>query len=301
MSLVLSHVSKSYAGKCAIQDISFSVKQGQVFGLLGLNGAGKSTTIRIILDIMEADAGQVLWRDLPAKALPRPTFGYLPEERGLYPNMKVMEQLVLFGRLNGLSISAATERTNAWLNRFEIPDYASKLVRDLSKGNQQKIQFIASMLHGPELLILDEPFSGLDPVNTSLFKSVFRELVDGGTTILFSSHQLDHVEELSHSVGIIHQSNLVLKGAVSDILSAEQPTEIRICASEEAVRAVLAPDVAAAIQTDKRDRWISIPANGIDAEKLLKELIDSGTMVSHFELVRPTLHDIFLGKVGKLG
>lgn len=300
MTLTVSNVSKSYADKIAIEDISFTVATGHVFGLLGLNGAGKSTTIRIILDIMEADSGTVFWEGRAARKAPRSTFGYLPEERGLYPNMKVTDQLVLFGRLNGLTVSEATQRAHDWLTRFEIPEHAPKLVRDLSKGNQQKIQFIAAIIHAPKLLILDEPFSGLDPVNTSLFKTVFRELVDTGTTILFSSHQLEHVEELSNSVGIIHQSKIVLSGEIDTILSGEEPIEVRIRADEHAVRNALSPASAAAIRHDKRNRWLTIPAKAVDSNILLRNLIEQGVEVSHFELVRPSLNDIFLKKVGKV-
>lgn len=299
MTLQVENLGKSFGEKQAISNISFTVQPGQVFGLLGLNGAGKSTTIRIILDIMEADEGTVSWHGKPAQGVPRAVFGYLPEERGLYPNMKVTEQLVLFGQLQGLTKPNALTQTQTWLQRFGITHYSTKTISDLSKGNQQKIQFIAAILHGPKLLVLDEPFSGLDPVNTDLFKSVFRELVELGTAILFSSHQLDYVEELSDAVGIIHESKLVLSGDIEDIISAEQPTEIRVRAPEEMVRAVVPAAIQEELRVDKRGRWILVPAASVNPVQLLSSLVAKGAMVSHFEVVRPSLHDIFLRKVGK--
>lgn len=185
VGLVIRNLSKSYGDKVAIADLNFSVEKGQVFGLLGLNGAGKSTTIRIILDILTADSGTVTWNGTPTPNQVVTRFGYLPEERGLYPGMKVFDQLVLFGRLHGMSRADAGRAADTWLYRFEIPHHTANAVSELSKGNQQKIQFIAAILHSPEVMVLDEPFSGLDPVNTSLFKSIMRELTEAGHTILF--------------------------------------------------------------------------------------------------------------------
>jgi ABC-2 type transport system ATP-binding protein len=296
MTLVIEGLTKSYGAHVAISDLTFSVPEGQVFGLLGLNGAGKSTTIRIILDILSADKGVVTWKDIPTKNQLRHHFGYLPEERGLYQKMKVIDHLVLFGRLQGMERRHATDVAMNWLERFEIPHYRDKQVADLSKGNQQKIQFIAAVLHHPEVMILDEPFSGLDPVNTSLFKSIITELAASGATILFSSHQLEHVEELSDSIAIIHESKLALSGPVQEIISQVPPRFIRLRTDVEAVRAI----VGHQLTVDERHGTIEVPAAAISSQDLLQQLVKAGVMVSHFELVRPTLNDVFLQKVGKV-
>lgn len=291
----MDRLCKSYGEKVAIRDLSFTVERGQVFGLLGLNGAGKSTTIRIILDILNADSGTVTWNDRPSSAQVTQQFGYLPEERGLYQQMKVLDQLVLFGRLHGLSRTGAVAAATKWLERFEVLGCRNHTIADLSKGNQQKIQFIAAILHDPEVMILDEPFSGLDPVNTSLIKSVMRDLTKAGHTILFSSHQLDHVEELSHAVGIIHQSRMVLLGSVRSLLEAQAPTYFRIETSHEVLRRL----VEGEIQEEERTGALLVPANGTNPSELLRRLITAGADVRHFELVRPTLSEIFLQKVGR--
>jgi ABC-2 type transport system ATP-binding protein len=294
VALEVSHITKRYGDKTAVQDLSFQVERGQVFGLLGLNGAGKSTTIRIILNILQPDAGTVRWEGRPTKELMH-QFGYLPEERGLYPQMKVREQLVWYGRMNGLDKSAAEQSAARWLQRFEIAEYAERPVGDLSKGNQQKVQFIMAVLHNPKMLVLDEPFSGLDPVNTTLFKEVFREIAAAGVTILFSSHRLDHVEELSDAVGIIHDSRLVLCGPVQDLLAAQPPRGLKIGGDVERIRSFLPANCPVSLQRG----LLHLPIAGLEPERLLHTLIANGVQVTHFELVRPSLHDLFLEKVGK--
>lgn len=295
MSLQVHSLSKSFGAKRAVQDLSFTVEQGQVFGLLGLNGAGKSTTIRMILNILEPDAGEILWQGRPAKESIQRHFGYLPEERGLYQKMKVIDHLVLFTRLQGMSRTQATAASDQWLQRFEITQYRDKQVSELSKGNQQKIQFIAAVLHQPQMLILDEPFSGLDPVNTSLFKDVFREIATQGRTIIFSSHQLDNVEELSDAVGIIHNSRLVLNGEVREILNQQPPQQIRLRANPEDVQRCLGESATFTLQRD----YLLVPIDQCQPAELLQRMVAAGIELSHYELVRPTLNDVFLQKVGK--
>lgn len=295
VTLEVKAVTKSFGTRRAVDALSFTVEAGQVFGLLGLNGAGKSTTIRMILDILEPDAGEILWQGRPTRERQTGRFGYLPEERGLYPQMKVLPQLVLFGRLQGLERAAAAHAAKRWLERFDIVQYAGRTVSELSKGNQQKVQFIAAALHNPDIMILDEPFSGLDPVNTSLFKDVFRELVASGKTILFSSHRLDHVEELSDRIAIIHQARIVLEGGVRDILGAQPPQFVRIGADEAAVR----PHLPVGCPVEVHHGMLSIPVSACDSAALLRELVSQGIAVTHYELVRPSLNDVFLEKVGK--
>ncbi|SFU85224.1 ABC transporter ATP-binding protein [Alicyclobacillus macrosporangiidus] len=295
MTLELRNVSKSFGDKTVVRDLSFVVPTGQVFSLLGLNGAGKTTTIRMILDILRPDSGEILWQGRPLQAHRLGTLGYLPEERGLYPQMKVLPQLVLFGRLQGLSSEQARQAALQWLERFGIPQHRDALVGQLSKGNQQKIQFIAAILHNPDLVILDEPFSGLDPVNTELFKSVFRELVEAGKTIIFSSHRLDHVEALSDAVGIIHRSELVLSGRVQEILDAQPPHTVRIGADPDAVRRLLPPGADVRVERG----WVSVPVRHCAPDELLRNLVQHGVRVTHYEWIRPSLQDIFLEKVGE--
>jgi ABC-2 type transport system ATP-binding protein len=294
VSLQVQGVTKSFGDKTAVQNLSFTVEKGMVFGLLGLNGAGKSTTIRMILDIMQPDVGQIHWKgQMTSQAKFR--FGYLPEERGLYQQMKVFAHLVLFGRLSGMHRVDAEGAAKTWLERFEIDIYANNTVNELSKGNQQKVQFIGAILHNPELLILDEPFSGLDPVNTSLFKDVFRELATSGKTILFSSHRLDHVEELSDAVGIIHASQLVESGRVEEILAMQTPKTLKVGAEPQKVQSYLPEGCPMELHRG----YVQIPMQYCNPAQLLHDLVTHGVTVTHFEYVRPSLNDVFLEKVGR--
>jgi ABC-2 type transport system ATP-binding protein len=302
LALVVSNVSKSFADKRAISNLSVTVEQGQVFGLLGLNGAGKSTTIRMVLNILQPDSGEITWRGQPTSAV-RTRLGYLPEERGLYQQMKVLPHMVFFGRLNGMTKTEAQHSARRWLARFNIQEHANRTVGELSKGNQQKVQFIASVLHHPDLVILDEPFSGLDPVNTSLFKEVFRELVTEGQTIVFSSHRLDHVQELSDAVGIIHQSELVLAGRVDDILAAQPPKWLRVGVAEldSRTKPIIQSLVSCDIGATEHKGLIEVPMDAVNPKALLQKLVAESVEVTHFEYVRPSLNDVFLEKVGSQG
>jgi ABC-2 type transport system ATP-binding protein len=297
MTLQIKNICKSFGNKVAVENVSFDIEPGQVYGLLGLNGAGKSTTLRMILDILEPDSGQILWKGQPVRTFLPGGFGYLPEERGLYQQMKVLPHLVLFGRMQGMSRVDATAAAVKWLHRFEMDFMKDSLISSLSKGNQQKVQFICAVLHEPDLLILDEPFSGLDPVNTSLFKSVFQELSGQRKTILFSSHRLDHVEELSQSVAILHQSSLVLEGTVDEILLAQPAVLLRVGGDVPAIRAYLP---AGAILSEFRGLLtVQCAALEDEGKTLLPQLVQAGIAIQHFESVRPTLNDVFLQKVGR--
>ncbi|HEX2924675.1 MAG TPA: ATP-binding cassette domain-containing protein, partial [Ruminiclostridium sp.] len=216
MSLSVKNVSKRFGEKLAVNDISFDVSEPGVFGLLGTNGAGKTTTIRMILNIVKKDSGSILWNN---KSIEKQVtnFGYLPEERGLYPKAKVIEQLMYFARLRGISTSKAKKDINYWLERLEASQYINMAAEKLSKGNQQKIQFIASIIHDPELIFMDEPFSGLDPVNTELFKGVIYELVAKNKFIIMSSHQMSTVEEFCRDIAILKNGDTVLNGNLKEI------------------------------------------------------------------------------------
>src|SRR5579884_3779396 len=196
MGLVVEHINKSFSGIHIIKDLSMEVKEGSLFGFLGANGAGKTTTMRMILDIIRPDSGQISWNGNDVREVPRRNWGYLPEERGLYPKLTVEEQLLFLARLNGLSKQAARKELDEWLERFQINANRKKKIEELSKGNQQKVQFLATILHNPAILIMDEPFSGLDPVNATVLQDAFLEMHRRGKTIIFSTHQLEQVEQM---------------------------------------------------------------------------------------------------------
>jgi ABC-2 type transport system ATP-binding protein len=217
MGLVVEHVSKSFEGFQAVHDLSMEVREGSIFGFLGANGAGKTTTMRMILDIIRPDHGLITWNGSPTRSVARHRWGYLPEERGLYPKMAVEEQLLFLARLSGSEKQAAQKEMETWFERLEMQVNRKKKVEELSKGNQQKVQFLATILHNPSILILDEPFSGLDPVNTKVLKEAFLELHKRGKTIIFSTHQLEQVEELCEDVVIINQGRSVVQGSVRDV------------------------------------------------------------------------------------
>ncbi|MBE3561956.1 MAG: ATP-binding cassette domain-containing protein, partial [Ktedonobacteraceae bacterium] len=191
MGLVVEHINKSFGQFQVIKDLSMQVREGTIFGFLGANGAGKTTTMRMILDIIRPDSGSITWNGQEVRKVPRRIWGYLPEERGLYPKMVVEEQLLFLARLNGLSKQAASRELEEWLERFQITVNRKKKIEELSKGNQQKVQFLATILHDPHILIMDEPFSGLDPVNASVLKDALLEMHRRGKTIVFSTHQLE--------------------------------------------------------------------------------------------------------------
>lgn len=211
------HVRKVYAAHVALEDLSLSIPEGSIFGLLGPNGAGKTSLIRIITQITGADSGEIRFRGERLRPEHSVQIGYLPEERGLYKKMKVGEQLLYLARLRGLTRADATQRIRTWLTRFEIKEWANKNVEDLSKGMQQKVQFIAAVLHDPKLIILDEPFSGFDPINANLIKDEILELRRQGATIIFSTHRMESVEEMCDSIALINRARKVLDGPVKQI------------------------------------------------------------------------------------
>ena len=228
MSLVLENLVKRFGPVTALDGISFSVERGQVFGFLGANGAGKTTTMRIILDILRPDSGTATWDGTPTTDVARRTWGYLPEERGLYPRLEVLEQLVFFASLYAIPRKEAAARVRDWLARFRIPEYENRRAEELSKGNQQKVQLIAAILHEPDVLIMDEPFVGLDPVNVSLLKEAFEAMRQRGTTLIFSTHQMEMVEELCEAIVIIDHGRFVLGGPVRDVKRAGGRRVVRL-------------------------------------------------------------------------
>ncbi|MBX5465349.1 MAG: ATP-binding cassette domain-containing protein, partial [Clostridia bacterium] len=224
---------KSFGPVRAVREVSFQVPAGTAFGIIGPNGAGKTTTLRIVLNILSPDAGRVLFRGRPAGELPARLLGYLPEEHGLYPRMRVREQFLFFGELAGLPRAEALRRADAWIDRLGLGPWAEKPAQALSKGNAQKAQLAAALLHEPELIVLDEPFAGLDPVNVDLLKGVIREQVEAGRTLLFSSHRMEHVEELCQGVCLIAGGRSILSGPVARVKAADGRRTLRLAFAEE--------------------------------------------------------------------
>jgi ABC-2 type transport system ATP-binding protein len=294
-TLILEHVSKSFGEFKAVSDLSLTVRPGRVFGLIGPNGAGKTTTIRMIVNITVPDSGRIqLFGQSMSTAL-QDRIGYLPEERGLYKRMKVGEQLRFFAELKDLSGRKADELIAGWLKKFQLTDWKDKRTKDLSKGMQQKIQFIAAVIHDPDLLILDEPFSGLDPINVDLMKNIILEQKATGKTIILSAHQMEIAEELCDDICMINKSRKVLDGKLREVRRSygRNAVTLRI----EGGDAVLGdPNMVVEVKEKSEDLQVLL-APGIDAQTLLKRLVESGAVVSKFELAEPRLYDIFIDKV----
>jgi ABC-2 type transport system ATP-binding protein len=300
MSLIVDSITKRFGEVVALSDASFTVEPGRIFGLLGANGAGKTTSMRIVLDILRPDSGQVTWQGKPNIELPRRTWGYLPEERGLYPRMKVGEQLRFFAALYGVSDESARAEIDEWLERFRIPDYLDRKVEELSKGNQQKIQFIAAILHDPDVLIMDEPFTGLDPVNVRLLKEAFLEMRDRGKTLIFSTHQMEQVEELCESIAIMDRGRVVVSGAVRDVKRAMGRQVVRLATNGDGRGLEWLADVPGVTLTAEREDYVElqVPADR-DPETILHAALDRGDRVTRFEIADPTLEEIFVEHVGR--
>lgn len=293
--LSVENISKSFGTTRAVEGISFDVGENAIFGLLGANGAGKTTTVRMILDIIAPDEGSISWSGKPVAGLPRRAFGYLPEERGLYPDMKVGEQLRFFAEIRGLGRKEAKEKVNAWLERLEITHYHEKEVRELSKGNQQKVQFISSVLHEPELMVLDEPFSGLDPVNNELLKEAIVELKDRGTAILLSTHDMERAEELCESVALIHDARLAFAGTVPELRRRHKESATLRLDFDGDKESLLKRFPNTEVVAEENGR-IEVSPGGARPEEFLRAALEAGE-VRRFEEVEPTLRDIFIREV----
>jgi len=300
MTLTIDHVHKQFGTFTAVDDVSFSVRPGRIFGFLGTNGAGKTTTMRMILDIIRPDQGTITWNGTPNRDVPRREFGYLPEERGLYPKMVVEDQLLFLAQLYGASRTQALKELDEWLERLEITENRRKRVEQLSKGNQQKIQFLAAVLHDPEILILDEPFSGLDPVNAEQMKQAFLTMRDRGKTIIFSTHQLDDAQELCHDIAIIHRGHIVIQGDVPTVRQSMDQQIVRFSiAGDSQVPWIESLDQVRVVRRREDYLELAVPSGEI-AQTILAEAVRRQAVVTRFEMTWPSLNDIFLSVVRKL-
>jgi ABC-2 type transport system ATP-binding protein len=300
MTLRIDGLRKRFGTVQALDGVGFTVAPGEVFGFLGANGAGKTTTMRIVLGLLQADSGTVTWNGAPARDQPRRTWGYMPEERGLYLRMPVLEQLVFYARLYGVPRSEAVAEARDWLARFRLADAEDRTAESLSKGNQQKVQFIATVLHRPDVLLMDEPFAGLDPVNVALLKAAFLEMRDRGCTLVFSTHQLETAEALCDSVAIIDRGRMVISGAARDVRRSLGRQVVRLATAGDDDEGWLSAMDGVTVTRAGRDFTEMRLATGEDPQAILRAAIAHGRDVLRFEVADPTLEEVFVEKVGAI-
>jgi ABC-2 type transport system ATP-binding protein len=304
----IQKVVKRFAGHTAVRDVSLRVPRGVVYGLLGPNGAGKTTTIRMLLNIIAPDEGQITVFGVPSRT-PGVTdkIGYLPEERGLYRKMQVRRLLRFLAELKGVSRRVADTRITYWMERLGLrsaeKDWGTAKIDDLSRGMQQKVQFIGTLLHDPALVVLDEPFSGLDPINAQALKDTVVELRRNGKTVIFSTHLMDSAERLCDAVCIIARGEVVLDGPLGEVKARHggRHVALSIESNNGAVSRIL-DDASLVRRVDDSNRYLEVElADGADPQELLRRVVSTGAMVQRFELIQPSLHQIFLDKVGATG
>ncbi len=296
MSLSVENVSKKFGEKLVVDNISFEVKEPGVFGLLGTNGAGKTTTIRMILNIVKKDSGSIKWNGRPVYEQIQ-SFGYLPEERGLYPKVKVSEQLMYFAGLRGVGHEKAKKAINYWLERLEAEQYINMPAEKLSKGNQQKIQLIASIIHDPGLIFMDEPFSGLDPVNTDMFKGVIYELIGKDKIIIMSSHQMSTVEEFCRDIVLLKNGITVLSGDLKKIKHSYGRNNL-VVSCEGNIAELAAEEGITSCKQNAAGYEFKI-SDEEQAYRLLEKILSRRLQLDKFEIREPSLHEIFIEKVGE--
>ena len=296
--LQVDHIAKSFGDVIAVNDVAFSIPSGATFGLLGPNGAGKTTTMRMILGILEPDRGSLRWDGTPVEGSARRRFGYLPEERGLYAKMKVRDQIAYFGRLHGLTKQLSVRRADDWIEQLQLTEYADRPVGELSKGNQQKVQVACAAVHDPVLLVLDEPFSGLDPVNAEMLLAILQAQQKRGTTLVLSSHQMWQLEELCANFCIIADGVNRAAGTLAE-LRAQFPTRVlRVSPGTEAVSRVL-DALPEAHRLGMQDGAIDYElSTGAPLPGILRELV-AAEAITRFEAIEPSLQDIYLRAIGQ--
>ena len=296
MGLKLENVSKKFIGKQAVDGISFEVNEPGVFGLLGTNGAGKTTTIRMLLGIIKKDSGEITWNNKQVERK-NVNFGYLPEERGVYPKTKIQDQLLYFANLKGMNKHDAIKEIVKWSKVLKVDEYLPMPAEKLSKGNQQKIQFMTAIIHNPELIVLDEPFSGLDPVNTEILKNVIIELVNQGKYIIMSSHQMASIEEFCKDILILNKGKTVLKGNLKEIKEGYKANRLEIVTDKNIDNYI--KEYKMNIEFSKNNEYSIKIDSEDDAHQLLQALIKNKILVNKFEIKKPSLNDIFIEKVGE--
>jgi len=300
MTLSIDGLRKRFGAVQALDDVSFQVQPGEVFGFLGANGAGKTTTMRIVLGFLRADEGSVTWMGRPASTWPRRTWGYMPEERGLYLRMPVLDQLVYYASLYGVPRRQARRDALTWLARFRVSEYADRRAESLSKGNQQKIQYIATVLHDPDVILMDEPLSGLDPVNVALLKSALLEMRDRGKTVIFSTHQLEQAEELCDSVAIIDHGRIVTAGPTREVKRSTGHQVVRVATSSDGDIAWLRSLPHVTVTRPGNDYTEVRVDTGTDPQAVLRAALSHGGDVLRFEVADPSLEEVFVSRVGAL-
>lgn len=295
MGLEVKNVKKNFGTKLAVDNLSFTIDKPGAFGLLGTNGAGKTTTIRMILGIIKKDNGTILWngKEVSRKYV---NFGYLPEERGIYPKTKVYDQLMYFSKLKGMKKQEADKAIKYWLKRLELQEYTYQTAEKLSKGNQQKVQFITAVMNDSELIVLDEPFSGLDPINTEILKNVMIDLINKGKYIIMSSHQMNSIEEFCTDLVILNKGKTILKGNLNDIKNSYKSNKMEIQTLDNIDK--LIESLGLKIIFSKDNNYEIEIKDEEEGYKLYNLLAKDNVKVNKFELKKPSLHDIFIEKVG---
>ena len=302
MKLEVKNLKKTFSGKEVLHGISFSVESGSAMGLLGRNGAGKTTTIRILMDVFHASEGEILLDGKPFKP-GKHQIGYLPEERGLYPNRKVIEQMVYLAMLRNVPKKKATVNAKKWLERLEVEQYENSLLETLSKGNQQKVQLASILVCDPEIVILDEPFSGLDPVNSQILQEVVRELIAQGKIVIFSSHQMSYVEEFCEDIVIINQGEVVLEGNLDEIKRSYGKNRLVLKDTDKTVEEFSKyckqqlSDVLT-VDGETKDAVIVKLLEGKTRRNLMETLLANNIEIEQFDTYKPSLNDIFVERVG---
>lgn len=295
MGLEIKDLKKTYGEVTALDGISFTVRDGESFGLLGRNGAGKTTTIRILIKILERDSGDVRFNGKDIKCI-NTQFGYLPEERGLYINQPVKDQVVYLAKMYGLSANAADQRLKQLLERFGIPEHYNKKVKELSKGNKQKVQLIAAIIHDPEVVIFDEPFSGLDPVNIQLFKEVILDLKRKKKTIIFSSHRMEDIEEICDNIILLKKGKEVLSGTVPQIKEQFRQNIISVATDKDIKSLITSNELE--IISHQDTKYDILYQDERSVQRLLQNILAKNINLTHLEFKYPTLHEIFLSQLG---
>jgi ABC-2 type transport system ATP-binding protein len=295
--LVVDRIARSFGPVTAVHDVSFTVERGSVFGLLGPNGAGKTTTMRTILGIYPPDRGTVTWNGAPVDLGVRRRFGYLPEERGLYGKMPVKEQIVYFGRLHGLDSATAAKRADAWMETLRIDVYAKRASGELSKGNQQKVQLACAVLHEPDLLVLDEPFSGLDPLNAEIMLDCITTLAARGTTLVLSSHQMFQIEDACRAFCIVGAGRVCASGTLAELRDAFPSRSVRVAPDLPAIRAVFDAAGAPAPETNGSGELVYVLPRATDFGALLRAAVAAGPLET-FDKREPSLSAIYLRALG---